>query len=310
MRNVFSEEITSIAQKDKRVVLFSGDIGNRLFDNYKRLMSDRFYNCGVAEANMISAAAGLALCGLHPVTYTITPFITASCYEQIKVDVCYHELPVVIVGTGSGLSYAELGATHHACDDISLMRGLPNMSVVCPADIYEVKQALRAAMKNDGPVYIRLGKKGEPKVHENEPDFVIGKGIVLSSGNDVCLIGTGTVLPLVKEAAEKLAKAGISTQVISYHTIKPLDNELLKDVFSKFKVIVAVEEHNIIGGLSSSLSEWLMDQEQFPPTTKFVRIGIADQFYYKTGKQKQARNYFGLTAENISTRALAALGRR
>lgn len=159
MRNAFAAEITEISATDDKIVLLSGDIGNRLFNSFKEKFSNRFYNCGVAEANMTSMAAGMAACGLKPVTYTITPFNTIRCLEQIRVDVCYHNLPVVIVGVGSGLSYANLGATHHSCEDIALLRVLPNMTVICPADAVEVRLALRAALNYGRPVYIRLGKK-------------------------------------------------------------------------------------------------------------------------------------------------------
>ena len=158
MRNAFAQEITALAAEDKRIVLLSGDIGNRLFDPYKKQFPDRFYNCGVAEANMTSVAAGMALSGLRPVTYTIAAFNTVRCLEQIRVDVCYQGLPVVIVGVGGGLSYAALNATHHALEDVAFLRILPNMTVICPGDAWEVRAAVRAAIKHNGPVYVRLGK--------------------------------------------------------------------------------------------------------------------------------------------------------
>src|SRR5437588_11098242 len=164
MRNAFAAEITALAEKDDRVVLLSGDIGNRLFDNYKERFKTRFFNCGVAEANMMSMAAGMAFSGMRPVAYTITPFITTRCLEQIRVDVCYHNVPVTIVGVGAGLSYASLNATHHSCEDIAFLRAIPNMTVVCPADPFEVRCALTASIQRGGPVYLRLGKKGEPVI--------------------------------------------------------------------------------------------------------------------------------------------------
>jgi transketolase len=168
MRNAFADEITKLGAVDQRVVLLSGDIGNKLFDKYKEKAEGRFFNCGVAEANMMSVAAGMALCGLRPVIYTITPFTTTRCFEQIRVDACYHKAPVIIVGTGSGLSYAELGPTHHSCEDMAILRALPEMTVMAPGDVPELRAALRAALKQDGPVYIRIGKKGEPNIHPGE----------------------------------------------------------------------------------------------------------------------------------------------
>src|SRR5580704_17277863 len=188
MRNAFASELTFLADADDRVVLLMGDIGNRLFNEFRDAHPDRFFNAGVAEANMTSMAAGMASCGMRPITYTITPFATTRCLEQIRVDACYHHLPVTIVGVGAGLSYSSLGATHHACEDIAFLRALLNMSVVCPADPVEVRLSLRAAMRSKGPVYLRMGKKGEPVLHRGTPDFEIGRAIVLRPGSDVCLL--------------------------------------------------------------------------------------------------------------------------
>ena len=305
MRNAFAAEITALAALDERIVLLSGDIGNRLFNGYKAHFPERFFNCGVAEANMTGMAAGMALCGLRPVTYTITPFVTTRCLEQIRVDICYHNVPVVIVGVGGGLSYAGLGATHHSCEDIAFLRVLPNMSVVCPGDAVEVKLALRAALKHQGPVYLRLGKKNEPIVHKQAPEFVIGKGIVLRKGSDVCLLSTGNILPIALQAADELGKRDVSAQVVSFHTVKPLDEELLAEAFASFAVVVTIEEHSVLGGLGGSVAEWLADRmphEAKLEKAQLLRIGTTDTFLHEAGNQAYARHYFGLTPENIAER--------
>ncbi|MBY0522082.1 MAG: hypothetical protein K2R98_01710 [Gemmataceae bacterium] len=302
MRNAFASEITALADADERLVMLSGDIGNRLFDSFKARHPDRFFNCGVAEANMTSMAAGMAACGLRPITYTITPFVTTRCLEQIRVDVCYHELPVTIVGVGAGLSYASLGATHHSCEDIAFLRALPNMAVVCPADPIEVRLALRAAMRHNGPLYLRLGKKGEPSIHRGEPDFAIGRAIVVRPGNTVCLLGTGTILPVVLEAAEELARRGIDAEVVSFHTVKPLDRDKLRQAFAAFSVVATVEEHSVIGGLGGAVAEWLVDEG--PQKARLVRFGTRDTFLHESGDQDHARAYFGLTATNIAATLL------
>ena len=302
MRNAFAAELTALASEDERIVLLSGDIGNRLFDNYKARFPGRFFNCGVAEANMTSMAAGMALCGLRPITYTITPFATTRCLEQIRVDVCYQNLPVIIVGVGGGLSYAGLGATHHSCEDIAFLRALPNMAVICPGDAVEVRLALRAAVKHDGPVYMRLGKKGEPVIHEQAPEFVIGKGIVVREGSDVCLLSTGNMLPVAVQAAEELDSRGVSVQVVSLHTVKPLDEELLTEVFSRFMIVVTVEEHSLLGGLGGSVAEWLADRR--PQKARLCRVGTADRFLHEAGGQDHARQYFSLTPEAIAEKTL------
>lgn len=305
MRNAFASEITALAARDQRVVLLSGDIGNMLFDDYKGHVPGRFFNCGVAEANMMSMAAGMALSGMRPVVYTITPFVTTRCLEQIRVDVCYHNVPVVIVGVGAGLSYASLGPTHHSCEDLALLRALPHMTVVCPGDPLEVRGALRAALRHPGPVYLRLGKKGEPGVHAQPPDFTIGRGIVLREGQDVCLLGTGTLLPMVVEASERLQQRGLSVQVVSFHTVKPLDTALLFDVFARHAVVATVEEHSLIGGLGGAVAEWLADQP--PQRARLCRIGTPDTFLHEAGEQEYARARFGLTPEGITEKVLRML---
>ncbi|MBI5569126.1 MAG: transketolase [Desulfomonile tiedjei] len=302
MRNAFAEELGRLAAEDPRIVLLSGDIGNRLFNDFKERFPDRFLNCGVAEANMIGVAAGMALSGLLPVTYTIASFNTVRCLEQIRVDVCYHNLPVIIVGVGAGLAYSEGGATHHSCEDIALLRALPNMSVVCPGDVWEVRGALKAAFDLGTPVYIRLGKKNEPVVHREMPQFSIGKGITIRPGNDVCLLSTGNMLPVVVEAAEELARAGVSAQVVSCHTVKPLDTALLAEAFAKFTTVLTVEEHSIIGGLGASVAQWLSSGPR--RRARLCCVSTPDSFVHQAGSHQYMRERFGLTAAGIADKAL------
>lgn len=305
MRNAFALEMENQAGKNENVILLSGDIGNRLFDSYKAKFPERFYNCGVAEANMTSMAAGMALSGLQPVTYTIASFNTSRCYEQIKIDICYHNLPVVVVGVGAGLSYAGLGATHHSFEDISILRTLPGMTVVCPADTIEVKLCIQEALKLKKPVYIRLGKKNEPIVHPKEPEFKIGKGIIVRKGKDVCLLGCGNILPVVCDAAKELEKHGIKPMVVSMHTVKPLDTQLLTKIFSTFSMVCSIEEHSLIGGFGSAVAEWGVDHSF--SGANFLRFGIKDSFLHQTGNQENARKMTGLTAGNIVASILKKL---
>lgn len=298
MRNMFAKVLTEIAKDDSRITLLSGDIGNRLFDAYKEVAEERFFNCGVAEANMIGVAAGLALSGFKPVTYTITPFMTVRCMEQIRLDVCYHNLPVVIVGTGSGLSYAELGPTHHSLEDIGLLRNFPNLSIVAPADATEVRLALKAALELDTPVYIRLGKKNEPAVHEGEPVFEIGKAIELITGKKVMLLGGGSVTSVCMDTSKILKERGISTGVASFHTVKPLDEAMLEKAFSEYDLVVTVEEHGLINGLGAAVAGWAVDGGK--PTGKLFRIGTPDEFLEIIMNQAEAREHFGLTPGEIA----------
>lgn len=306
MRNAFAKQITELAQRDKRVVLLSGDIGNRLFDDLKAKCPDRFFNCGVAEANMIGMAAGMAMSGLRPVCYTITPFITYRCLEQIRIDVCYHHVPVVIVGTGAGLSYASLGATHHSCEEMGMLRLLPGLAVVAPADALEVRGALKAALNHPHPVYIRIGKKGEPVIHKTEPEFQIGRAISIREGKDVCLLSAGNMLAVALETADLLAAQSVSAKVVSFHTIKPLDEAALAEVFTRFKLVVTVEEHSILGGLGGSVAEWLADHS--PAKARLLRCGTADEFLHETAEQEEAREHFGLTAAAMAARITQSLG--
>ncbi len=306
MRNAFAKEITRLAEQDPQVVVLSGDIGNRLFDELKAKCPGRFFNCGVAEANMIGMAAGMAMSGLRPVCYTITPFVTYRCLEQIRVDVCYHAVPVVIVGTGSGLSYASLGATHHSCEEMGMLRLLPGLAVVAPADAAEVRGALNAALRGSQPVYIRIGKKGEPAVHPADPPFTIGRAIRLREGRDVCLLGAGTILPVVLEAADLLSGRGLSASVYSFHTIKPLDEAVLGDVFASHRCVLTVEEHSVLGGLGGSVAEWLADHPGLP--ARLLRIGTPDEFLHLTAEQDEARVHVGLTAPAIVERIMKTAG--
>lgn len=306
MRNAFADELTKLGDEDPRIVMLSGDIGNRLFDKFKDKHRARFFNCGVAEANMMGVAAGMAMNGLRPVAYTITPFITTRCLEQIRTDVCYHGAPVIIVAVGAGLAYAGLGPTHHACEDISFLRSLPNMVVICPGDAFEVRAALRAATQQDRPVYIRMGKKGEPVVHAGPiAGFKIGKAITIAGGGDVCLLSTGNMLPEAVEAGHKLKESGISTKVVSFHTVKPLDDACLEEAFSRFKLVATLEEHSLIGGFGAAVSEWLADTGV--RANKFLRFGTPDAFFKKSGEQDYAREVLGLTGPQIAEKILHAL---
>lgn len=301
MRNAFAKAVAELADVHPDLVMLAGDIGNRLFDKLKAKHPERFYNCGVAEANMTGVAAGLAASGLRPITYTITPFNTLRCFEQIRLDICYPDRPVIVVGTGAGLSYATLGATHHSMEDIAILRTLPNMHVVCPADPIEVRLALKDALRLGRPTYMRIGKKGEPNVHASDPDFQIGRGITLRAepgARDAAILGVGNMVATALESAEVLTAAGISTRVVSLHTIKPLDEALLAEVFSSFKVVAVVEEHARTGGAGSAVLEW--GNVARVDLRKLLCVGGPDRFLSGCGEQEDARKLLGLTASHIA----------
>lgn len=308
MRNAFADEITQLASVDPQVVLLSADIGNRLFDRFKARQPERFYNCGIAEANAISLAAGLASCGLRPVCYTIAPFITARCFEQIRLDVCYHQVPVVIVGTGAGLSYASLGATHHSLEDVAILRTLPGLQIAAPADALELRACLRAALRGTAPVYLRIGKKGEPVVHDAVPPFAFGQWRQLRRGSRLALLASGNLLPVALAAADALQREGLAPSVLNCASIKPLDEPALTRAFADHEVVLTVEEHSKIGGFGSAVAEWLADQPE-PPRARLVRCAADDAFLHRCGEQADARRICDLTAEAIAGRAVRSLVR-
>jgi transketolase len=299
MRAAFADEILKLAVEDPRVVVLSGDIGNRLFDKVKDQCPGRFYNCGVAEANMISCAAGMASCGLRPVCYTITPFVTTRCLEQIKLDVCYHAMPVTIVGTGAGLSYASLGATHHSFEDMAVMRVLPEMNVFAPGDANEVRSCLRAAVTSGKPCYIRIGKKGEPVVYPKDVPFRIGEWTEVQPGSGVALLAVGNMLPVALDTAERLKQNGISAAVIGCCSIKPLDSKFLSTLAGRFAIVATLEEHSIIGGLGAAVAEWLSSNMPKAPV-RLLRFGIRDEFMHVPGEQEYARKLFGIDPESVA----------
>lgn len=301
MRNAFADEILKLALADERIVVLSGDIGNRLFDKFKAAMPTRFYNCGVAEANMISLASGLASSGLRPVCYTITPFVTTRCLEQIKLDVCYHNMPVTIVGTGSGLSYAALGSTHHSFEDLAIMRSLPGMNVLAPADALELRAAMCWAFAQNQPAYLRIGKKGEPVLTE-EAAFTTGRWQCLRTGSSATLLACGTILSEVLAAADLLAKENIQAAVWNCASVKPLDFETLSHLGSS--PVFSIEEHSVLGGFGSAVAEFLSGRTN-PP--RLIRLGIPDEFLHDCGEQEEARVYCGLDAVSLSRRIAAEI---
>jgi transketolase len=305
MRNAFANEITKLALADARIHLLSGDIGNRLFNDFQARCPGRFINCGVAEANMISVGAGMALSGLKPVAYTITTFITARCFEQIKLDVCYNEAPLVIVGVGSGLAYASLGPTHHSFEDLAILRALPGITLLAPADPPETRTALRAALAHGGPVYMRIGKKGEPTLIPDPPPFIIGKGCVVREGRDVCLLSTGVMLAEALHAVDSLDEHGIAAEVVHMPTVKPLDTGLLSGIFNRHRVVALIEEHALAGGFGSAVLEWAADADARGP--QVLRFGMPDEFRHESGEQEYARGLCGLRGHQIADRIRRAL---
>jgi transketolase len=300
MRNAFADEVTQLAQEDPRVVLLSGDIGNRLFDTLRAQSTKQFFNCGVAEQNMMGVAAGMGLAGLRPIVYTITPFTTVRCLEQVKVGVAYHRSPVIIVGTGSGLSYASLGPTHHSLEDFAIFRAIPNLQVLAPWDAKSMRSCLRQAHASKIPTYIRIGKKGEPDLTGSDSVPALGESLTRQTGSDICIVAVGTVASEAIQAAALLGSSGIRAQVELLHTIKPTPHSLFSMIVNKFDVIITVEEHSQIGGLGESFLSYLASRR----LSKLVAtLGTGDAFMPTVGTQHYARSFFGIDALGISSAA-------
>jgi len=297
MRNAFAKEVTDLAKKNKKIVLLSGDIGNRLFDKFREKFPKRFYNCGIAEACMTGVASGIAHLGLSPITYTIATFNTVRCLEQIKLDICYPNLSVIIVGTGAGLSYASLGATHHSLEDIAFLRVIPNLKILCPSDPEEVRKLLKDALKMKGPVYLRLGKKNEPLIKSRKR---IGKSDLIIEGKTNLLISVGNILKFVIEASKKLKRIKINNSVIDLRYVKPLDNKVLRIAFKKYERIFVIEEHYTSGGVGSSIIEW-SKKNQFNSNQVFL-LGADNKFVHSAGDQFSARDKVGLSVNKIVKR--------
>jgi len=297
MRDAFARSMTKLASERQDLCLLSGDIGNRMFDRYKDVAPERFINCGIAEANMMSVAAGMALNGLRPVVYTITPFTTTRCFEQIRIGVAYHQAPVIIVGTGSGLSYAELGPTHHSLEDIGILRTIPGLNIVAPSDGEELTAQLTEALESSSPTYIRIGKKGEPSLNKDTSRLGLGKANELRAGRDLLLVGVGPILNEAVKAADLLEAEGISVAVANLGGVRPLDEHYLRSACERYKKWISVEEHGLIGGVGSVLLEWLSIEKQ--GQVKLERIGVPDKFIEELGSQSFVRNQLGLDTEGI-----------
>ena len=251
---------------------------------------------------MIGIAAGLALSGKNVYCYSIIPFLTMRTFEQIRVDICYNNLNVKLLGAGGGLVYGAEGITHHATEDIAIMRALPNMTVVAPGDAKESEALSKASVFHQGPLYIRFGRDSDPIIHQGEIDFKIGKGIIVQQGKDVCLIATGSLFYTAKIVSEILEKQGLKPSLISMHTIKPIDKELVQDCAKNYQAIFTLEEHNIIGGLGSAVSEILAESKY---GKIFKRIGIPDKYAFPIiGRPDYLREKLGLSSETIAQNIL------
>ena len=299
MRTAFIQTLCEEAKHDDRIWLLTGDLGYSVLESFANRFPDRYLNVGVAEQNMAGLAAGLALTGKIVFIYSIANFPIMRCLEQIRNDICYHNINVNIVSVGGGLEYGTAGYTHYAIEDLAVMRSMPNMTVVSPGDPIETSLAIKAIIKQQGPCYLRLGKAGEPIVYNTQPNFEIGKPIKIKGGKDVTLLSTGGMLKETIDASELLEKDGISAGVLSMHTVKPINSKFVLESLNT-KLTVVIEEHSSIGGLGSAIADILVKTNGNYPQLLAINIGSA--LPEKVGSQIWLRNKYGLDAQSIYQR--------
>ena len=295
-REAYGKALAALANTNENVVVLDADLSKSTKTaDFKAVAPERFFNMGIAEGNMMGVAAGLSTCGKIPFVSTFAMFAAGRAFEQIRNSICYPKLNVKVCATHAGLTVGEDGASHQAIEDISLMRSVPNMVVINPADDIETEAAIKAVAEMEGPCYVRLGRMAVSRVNdETNYNFVIGKGITLAEGNDVAIIATGIMVEAALEAKEELAKEGINARVINIHTIKPIDEELIIKAAKETGVIVTAEEHSVIGGLGSAVAEVVSENCPVP----VLRVGVKDTFG-ESGKPNELLEKYGLTSNDI-----------
>jgi len=296
LRTTFFKTLMELAESDERIYLLVADIGFGVVEPFADKFPKRFLNVGVAEQNLTGVAAGIAITGKIVFTYSIANFPTLRCFEQIRNDVCYHKANVKIVSVGGGYSYGPLGMTHHATEDIAVLRALPEMTVVAPGDPVEVRAATRAIAAHQGPCYLRLGRAGEPTIHKSVVTFQLGKAIQVRDGDAITIISTGALLQNAVQAAEEMAARGVQARVLSMHTVKPLDEDAILAAARETRAIVTLEEHSVIGGLGGAVAECLAESGLSVP---FRRIGLPSAFSSHIGSQDYLRSQSNLSPAGI-----------
>ena len=294
-RQSYGEALLELGKENKNIVVFDADLSTATKTNiFAKEFPERFYDMGIAEQNMISTAAGMSTCGKIPYVSTFAVFAAGRAYDQIRNSVCYPKLNVKICATHAGVTVGEDGATHQMIEDISLMRTLPNMTVLSTSDDVQTKWAVKEISKINGPVYLRLSRLATPIIYGENQKFEIGKAVQIGEGTDATIFATGVTVSEAIRAQEILENKGIKVRVVDIHTVKPIDKDMVIKCAKETKKLISVEDHNVIGGLGSAISEVLT--EEYP--VKLVRMGINDTFG-KSGKATELMQYFGITAENI-----------
>ena len=306
-REAYGKTLAKLAKSNLNIVVLDADLSKSTKTaDFKEVAPERFFNMGIAESNMMGVAAGLSTCGKIPFVSTFAMFAAGRAYEQIRNSICYPNLNVKVCATHAGLTVGEDGATHQAIEDLSLMRSIPNMVVINPSDGIETEAAIKAISEYNGPCYVRLGRMAVEDINTNEDyNFEIGKGIVLSEGKDESIVATGIMVDVAKKAKAMLSEEGINARVINIHTIKPIDKELIIKAAKETKAIVTAEEHSIIGGLGSAVTEVVSEACPVP----VLRVGVKDVFG-ESGTPNELLERYGLTAEAIVQKVKSAINNR
>ncbi len=303
MRKTSLDCVFELAKKDKRVLFVGSDLGPGVLENFKNEIPSQFIMEGVAEQFIIGMSAGLAKEGFIPYVNTIATFLTRRCYEQVAIDLCLHDLPVRLIGNGGGLVYAPLGPTHLALEDISLMKSLPNMTIISPCDANEMRQMMYQTLNYMHPIYIRLGRGGEKIISNSNENIKIGKGVVFKKGKDALIISTGTMTQKALEISEKISRSKIDCGILHLNTIKPLDLDRIIENSKNKKLIITIEEHYKIGGLGSSILE-VFNENLGKNAPEVIRVGVENKFLEEYGNQDTLQKSVGLETNNIIKKIL------
>ena len=301
MRDTFVSTLIGLAKENPSIEVITGDLGFGVLKPYFEQLPNQFTNAGIAEQNMTSVAAGMALQGKIVFTYSIGNFPTLRCLEQIRNDCAYHQANVKIVCVGGGFVYGSLGMSHQATEDIAIMRALPDVAVFCPGDLTEAEEITKAIVDYPGTCYLRLGRGGEKRIHEKIENFQVGRAIRVKDGEKIAIFSTGAIFEEVEIVCEKLKESGINPTVYTFPTVKPLDEETILKCAGSHDLIVTCEEHNVVGGFGGAVAEVMAEN---PARAKLMRIGMNDQYCVKVGNQKYLRNEYGMSGEKIAERIL------
>ncbi len=305
MRDTFVKTLVEIAKEDKNIELVTGDLGFGVLKPFWEQLPNQFTNAGIAEQNMTTVAAGMALEGKTVFTYSIGNFPTLRCLEQIRNDCAYHNANVKIVCIGGGFVYGSLGMSHHATEDIAVLRALPDVVVMAPGDLVEAQEATKAIAQYKGTCYLRLGRGGEKRIHDRIEHFQIGKAIRVHDGEKVAIFSTGAIFEEVQGAYDLLNRQGLSPAVYTFPTVKPIDKDVICACAKDFDLLVTCEEHNIVGGFGSAVAEVMAEMPA--KRAHLMRIGMQDMYATKVGSQAYLREQYGMSAKQIAEKIVKAL---